>query len=164
MLRPARVFPVLLLAALIAAPIAASAQAVTIGGDVETPFPVDVAALKALPRTTVEVNDHGQAHTYEGVLVSVLLARAGVPLGDQLRGRALSAYVLVTARDKYQVVFSIGEMDPALSKRTIILADTVDGQPLTNEQGPIRLVVSDDTRPARSVRMVSGLRVVRVTE
>lgn len=164
MLRTARFFSALLFVALVAAPGAASAQAVTIGGDVETPFSVDVAALKALPRTTLEVNDHGQAHTYEGVLMSVLLGRAGVPLGEALRGRALSTYVLVTARDEYRVVFSIGEMDPALSKRTIILADTIDGQPLTAEQGPIRLVVGDDTRPARSVRQVSGVRVVRVTE
>jgi DMSO/TMAO reductase YedYZ molybdopterin-dependent catalytic subunit len=59
-------------------------------------------------------------------------------------------------------VFSIGELDPALSRSEILVADTVDGGPLTAAQGPLRLVVPKDTRGARGVRMLQRLDVVRV--
>jgi hypothetical protein len=66
------------------------------------------------------------------------------------------------AGDGYQVVFSLGELDPALAGRDIIVADTADDKPLPDTQGPLRIVVPGDSRPARSVRMLERLQVVRV--
>jgi len=152
------------LALIVATPLQTFAQTVIVDGHVSAPLVIDAARLATFPRRTMTVDDHGTTHRYDGVLVADLLAQAGVPLGEQLRGRALATYVLVSGRDGYRVVFSIGEMDPALSTRTIILADTIDGQPLADEQGPFRLIVGDDTRPARSVRMVSAIRIVRIDE
>jgi len=91
-----------------------------------------------------------------------ILKKAGVAFGKEMRGRALAGYLLVEARDGYEVVFSLGELDPELAGTRVIVADRHDGRPLAAQQGPIRLVVASDNRPARSVRMVEKLHVVRL--
>ena len=50
----------------------------------------------------------------------------------------------------------------ALSGSEILVADTVDGGPLSENQGPLRSVVPRDKRGARSVRMLQRLEVVRL--
>jgi hypothetical protein len=132
-------------------------------GDVTTPLSVKADDLTAMPRKTVEVKDQsGATVTYEGVLVGELLKRAGVPVGGDLHGAALSTCVKASATDGYQVVFSLGELDPALSGSDIIVADTANGKPLSDTQGRLRIVVPRDARPARSVRMLERLEVVRL--
>ena len=62
----------------------------------------------------------------------------------------------------YQAVFSIGELDPELTNIDIIVADTVDGKPLSAEQGQFRIVAPRDLKGARSIRMLERLEVVRI--
>lgn len=133
-----------------------------IAGDVDTPLSLTPDALKALPRTRVEVEEDGRTLGYEGVRVGELLKRAGVPLGQELRGAALASYVVASASDGYQVVFSLAELDPQFTTNDIIVADTVNGQPLFGYQGPVRIVAPKDARGARSVRMLQRLEVVRL--
>lgn len=89
-------------------------------------------------------------------------AEEGGRTGNEARGKALATYVVATARDGYQVVFSLGELDPAFRDNEILLADTIDGQPLFEYQGPFRIVVPHDKRGARSVRMLSEIQIVRL--
>lgn len=91
-----------------------------------------------------------------------ILKRAGAPLGDALRGDAVASYVLASASDGYQVVFSLAELDPDFTSNDIIVADTVDGEPLFAYQGPVRIVAPNDSRGARSIRMLERLEVVRL--
>jgi hypothetical protein len=49
-----------------------------------------------------------------------------------------------------------------LTGSEIIIADTIDGKPLSASQGPLRIVVPKDTRAARSIRMLQRLEVVRL--
>jgi hypothetical protein len=88
---------------------------------------------------------------------------AGVPLGSELRGSALTTYVLAEAEDGYQVVFSIGELDPAFKDNQILVADMADGRPLYGEDGAFRIVAPLESRGARSVRQLTRLEVVRLT-
>ena len=121
------------------------------------------ADLKALPRTRVEVKtEDGTTNIYEGVLVGELLKRAGAPVGAELRGNAVASYVVASASDGYQVVFSLAELDPAFTSNDIIVADTIDGKPLFGYQGPFRIVAPKDSRGARSIRMLETLEVVRL--
>jgi len=101
-------------------------------------------------------------HVYSGVPVHDLLAKAGVPLGEKLRGKSLGLAVLVRCRDHYDIVFALAEFDPAFNPRTILLVDRQDGQPLPDAQGPLRLLVPGDQRPARWARMVTSLEVLPV--
>lgn len=116
-----------------------------------------------MPRTRVEVKDEdGRTVSYEGVLVAELLTRAGAPLGSEMRGNAMATYVSATASDGYQVVFSLAEVDPSMTGSRIIVADTIDGKPLFAYQGPLRIVAPGDSRPARSIRMLERIDVVRL--
>jgi DMSO/TMAO reductase YedYZ molybdopterin-dependent catalytic subunit len=145
------------------APAAAPAAAtLTVAGDVSTPLTIAAADLKSMPRKQVEMKDEGRTVVYEGVLVAEILKRAGVPLGTDLRGNAMATYVVASASDGYQVLFSLPELDPAFTRNDIIIADTIDGKPLFAYQGPLRIVSPKDSRAARSIRMLQRLEVVRL--
>jgi DMSO/TMAO reductase YedYZ molybdopterin-dependent catalytic subunit len=133
---------------------------ITVRGDVPTPLVLTAADLAAMPHTTVTATDHGVTRTYRGVWVADVLAKAGFVLGPAARRNSLSGYVLARATDGYQVLFSIGELDPAISDGQVLLADTADDQPLSGEQGRFRLVLPKDKRGARSMRLLASLDVV----
>src|SRR5262245_54005827 len=137
-------------------------QSLAVAGDVTTPLTLTPEQLKALPRTRVEVKEEGRTLVYEGVFVGEILKRAGAPVGSELRGNAVATYVVASASDGYQVVFSLAELDPAFTSNDIIVADTIDGKPLFAYQGPFRIVAPKDTRAARSIRMLQRLEVVRL--
>jgi DMSO/TMAO reductase YedYZ molybdopterin-dependent catalytic subunit len=145
------------------APVSAATQTtLAVGGDVPHPLSVTAADIKAMPRTTVTVSEEGRDVKYEGVLVGELLKRAEAPVGRDLTGQAVASYVLCKAKDGYQVVFSLPELDPAFTSNDIIVADTIDGKPLFDYQGPFRIVAPHDKRGARSIRMVQSIDVVRL--
>src|SRR5579862_7502973 len=101
-----------------------------IGGAVTTPLVVTAADLKQMPRTTVRiVNTHnnGKTEVYEGVPLALLLAKVGLPQGEQIRGPWMAAYVLVEAADGYRVIFSLSELDYSFLDSEVLVADTMDG-------------------------------------
>ncbi len=118
-----------------------------------------------MPRKTLTVlNPHDKkTEKYEGVAVEEILRKAGVPQGEALRGPAMTTYVLAGAADGYQVVFSLAELDSGIVDSEVIVADTMDGTPLGNKLGPLRLVAPHEKRPARWVRMLRSITVVRAT-
>jgi DMSO/TMAO reductase YedYZ molybdopterin-dependent catalytic subunit len=134
-----------------------------VAGDVTTPLTLTVADLKKMPRKTITVmNPHDKkTETYEGVLLEDLLHRAGALQGEQLRGLALSMYVVAEATDGYRVVFSLAELDSSISESDVLVADAMDDAPLPAPLGPFRLVAPHDKRPARWVRMLKSITVVR---
>ncbi len=111
------------------------------------------ATLVGLPRHEAAVTDmHGGPATYSGVDLGAVLARAGVPQGEALRGRDLAAYAVVIASDGYRVVFALPELDPAFTDRLVLLADQRNGQPLPASLGPFRIVIPAEKRQARWIR------------
>jgi hypothetical protein len=120
-----------------------------------------VADLKAMPRTTVSVhNEHSKAdETYVGVRVADLLTKMGAPLGKDLRGAALSGYLVATGSDGYVAVMALAEADPTFHSGEVIVADTMNGQPLDAKSGPFKLVVTEDKRPARWVRNLVSIEL-----
>jgi DMSO/TMAO reductase YedYZ molybdopterin-dependent catalytic subunit len=140
-----------------------TAAELRITGAVSTPLVLTVADLKKMPRKTFSVvNPHDKKkETYEGVLLEDLLTKAGVPQGEQLRGASMATYVIAEAADGYRVVFSLAELDSEILESEIIVADTMDGAPLSAQQGPFRLVAPHEKRPARWVRMLKSITVIR---
>lgn len=131
-------------------------------GDVSTPLRLVEDDLKAMPRATVRTTNDGLETIYEGVYLHEILRRAGVPLGDDLRGKALASYVLAEAEDGYQVVFALVELDPLFIDNEVLVADTANGKPLFGRDGRLRIVAPKEKRGARSVRMLERLTVVRL--
>jgi hypothetical protein len=137
------------------------AAAVILRGNDGKPVRLTQADLQKLPRTELETVDHrGNKAKFSGVALRVLLDKLNVPRGEALRGEWMRAFVVVDAADDYRAIFAIAELDPGFTDRTIILADTRDGQPLKKFQGPFQIVVPGEKRQARWVRMVKEIRIV----
>ena len=131
-------------------------------GDVLVNLALQPADLAAMPRASVSVLVAGVETRYEGVWMHEVLRAAGVPLGEELRGPALATYVLATAQDGYQVVYSLAELDPAFEDNQILIADRADGQPLAGDDGAFRIVAPLEQRGSRWVRMLATIDVVRL--
>jgi hypothetical protein len=122
---------------------------------------LSAADLKAVPHISVTIhNPHTNAdETYSGVRLADLLAKVGAPLGSELRGKALASYVVATGSDGYKAVLALGEIDPGFHPGEVLVADTMDGKPLDAHSGPFKLVVTEDKRPARSVRNLVSIEL-----
>jgi hypothetical protein len=137
-----------------------SLQLVSESGTV-TELPVD--SLRAMPQVELRGRIHdGPEIVFRGPALDAVLARAGAPQGRDLRGPALRLVVLAEARDGYAVVYSLAELSPDLGARRGIIAVEQDGQPLSEKDGPLRIVLEGEQRPARWIRMLERLRIVRV--
>jgi hypothetical protein len=118
--------------------------------------------VAAMPHVRVSVQDHGKTRVYDGVPLGVIAASVGAARGAAIKGPELATVIRVTAADGYQVVIGLAETDPATRKGRIVLADREDGKPLADKDGPFRLVVEDDLRPARSARQVDVIEVLKL--
>lgn len=122
---------------------------------------VDATTFEGLPRQEVSAGSHGDKPSlWQGVALAEVLRHAGVPMGKSLRRANLAKYVRVTASDGYQVVFGLAELDADFGKAEVLLVDRHEGQPLTKEDGPYRLVAPGDARAGRWVRNVIRIEVL----
>jgi DMSO/TMAO reductase YedYZ molybdopterin-dependent catalytic subunit len=80
-----------------------------------------------------------------------------------MRGPNLGYYAVIEAADGYSALFSLAEFDDDFAERSILLATSRDGKPLDAKDGPLRLIVPQDARPARWVRQVRSIRVERAS-
>jgi len=119
--------------------------------------------LAALPHKSVSVfNAHSKTNeTYSGVPLADLLSKAGVPLGEAVRGKLFMVGVVAAGTDGYGVLYSLAEVDPAIHTGDVIVADTVDGKKL-DKDGAFKMVSSEERRPARWVRNLTSISVVKV--
>lgn len=139
---------------------AQATPSVKVSGEVTKPLNINGADLQKFKQVTLTRRDKdGHDHQYSGVIVSDILDSAGVTMGPQLRGKNLTKYLLVGASDGYQVVFALAELDKNFTDRLIILADQMDGKPLPATEGPFKIVVQDEKKPARCIRQVTSMEV-----
>jgi DMSO/TMAO reductase YedYZ molybdopterin-dependent catalytic subunit len=134
----------------------------TVGGEVPHPLKLNGADLARMRRQTITAKDRdGKESRFEGPLLIEVLKAAGVKFGHDLRGPELAKYLVVEAADGYRVVFAMPELDADFTDRIVLLADRRDGNPLDKREGPLRVVVLGEKRPARWVRQVTALKVGR---
>lgn len=119
--------------------------------------------LEALPHVKVSASEHSLPPvTFEGVTLKSVLEKAGVTFGESLRGKRMASCLLVEASDGYRVVIALPELDPGFTDKQIVLAFLREGKPLSEKEGPYRVVIPDEKRPARWVRQVTTLKIVDV--
>ena len=141
----------------------AAPATIRLEGLVATPRTLTAAELAALPhREQTTIDKEGKKHVYRGVALRDVLHLAGAPEGKAIHGEVLAEAVLATAADGYKAVFALPEIDADFSPQTILLADSRDGQPLPAHDGPYQLIVPLEKKPARWVRQLTGLKVVKV--
>ena len=133
---------------------AAAAAAMPAGPVAMTP-----ELLADLPAATASIDVHGTKLTCKGPALANVLARIGAPQGKDLHGKALTKAVVAHASDGYEVLFSLGEFDATLGGTAAIVATECNGARLSAKDGPYRLLVPGDKRPARSVRQLQSLEI-----
>jgi hypothetical protein len=117
--------------------------------------------IKTMPHQTITV-ENGHTHaseTYSGVPLIMLLAQVGAATGKDVHGKALSEYIVATGADGYKAVLALAEAEPDFHPGQILVADELAGKPLDTKEGPFKLVVSEDKRPARSVHNLVKLEL-----
>ena len=129
----------------------AEEPAVELTGISPAPIRLSTQALAALPvaerGVTFETSKGPATRRYKGVLLWDVL-QANKALDGLKPVEQLKKTFLVSARDGYQIAFSIGEIHPDFGNLPLILVSAVDGKPL---DGGWRLVAPGDRRGARAV-------------
>lgn len=126
---------------------------------------ITLDSLRRLPQVELKGQIHdGPELVFRGPALDAVLALAGAPRGRDLRGPALRLVVVAEARDGYAVVYSLAELSPDLGARRGIIALEQDGQPLSEKDGPLRIVLEGEKRPARWIRQLERLRIVAVAK
>jgi hypothetical protein len=148
-----------------AAPVAAEATAVLkVTGSEGKTMTFDAAALAKLPQQTIHAEAHGKSFDCTGPRLIDLLTTVGAASGEALRGKNLAIYVRASAADGYQAVFSLAELDPGMSgEYAPIVTTSCEGHALDAKEGPFRIIAPRDKRPARWVRELTALDVLRAT-
>ena len=150
----AAVLGLVLLAAPAASAQDAPAAGLVIQGQVGHPRTLALPDLMALPRVTVTLAHDAQKASYTGALLwAVVSAAAPTNLpGDRTH---VQHTVLARGKDGYAVALAIGELDPNLEGKQVLVAYERDGKPLPAP----RLVVPGEAHPARSVKDLVAIEV-----
>lgn len=140
-----------ILAVLLAIAAPAAAQELLIGGQAGQPRTLALAELQAMPAATVDLEDRTAPGTervrWSGPLLWALV-QAAQPVDAAGRGAPLQHTLLARGRDGYAVALAIGEIDPRMEGKPVLVAVARDGQPLPT----LPLVVPGDAHAGRSVR------------
>ena len=133
-------------------------------GAVPTPLTLTAEDLAKMPRTTATLASDGGTDTYEGVLLYDILVKAGWQFGHMPAGKGVPVCILATAKDGFQAVFSIGEIDPQLAGEKVIVADKLNGRPLPDRYKPFRIVSPQDKKHARSIYSLVKLEIIKLPQ
>jgi hypothetical protein len=141
----------------------AAAQSVSVTGLAGQKLALGAADIAALPHQPVTLQlEGGKSEACDGVTLSAILAKVGAPQGKALRGPEMADVVEVGAADGYRIALALAETDPLMRPNPgVFLADRCNGGPMAAPEGPFRLVVVGDGRPARSARQVTSITVLR---
>ena len=140
----------------------ASAQSIALNGLGGEKIQLRAADIAAMPHQPVTLQLEGKSEACDGVPLSQILAKVGAPQGKALRGPEMADVVVVGTADGYHVALALAETDPVMRGDKVFLADRCGGAPMAPPEGPFRLVVLGDGRPARSARQVTSITLLRV--
>jgi hypothetical protein len=136
-------------------------------GAVPRPRAWTLDSLQALGADTVSWDYRDVTRRVVGVRLDKVLAACGWDRGPMDRGTparlkraGLRRAIVATAPDSFAAVFSAGELDPIVGATRAYVVWVMDGAPLAQEFGRLRLAVVTDREPSRSIHDVRTLRVV----
>jgi hypothetical protein len=117
----------------------------------------------ALPHKSVSVfNAHSKINEkYSGVALTELLAKVGVPLGEQVKGRLFLTGIVAEGTDHYDVLYALAEVDSSIHAGEVLVADSVDDHKLEKD-GAFKMISTEEKRPARWVRNLASITVIEV--
>lgn len=139
-------------------PVKAADVYLTVDGEVATTLRLSETDFKALPRAKLAVKDEqGRDQFFEGVNLSLILLRAGVPLRANLKGADVAKYLHAEGKDGFVAVFALPEFD----RQDFLVADTHNGAALPPDAGPIQIISPSEARRSRWVKRLALLRIIK---
>jgi DMSO/TMAO reductase YedYZ molybdopterin-dependent catalytic subunit len=128
-------------------------------GEVARKLSLSVEDLRGLAQRRGQVAAGG----YGGIRLTDLLEEADIRRDE--RHALRRTYLVATASDRYQAVFSWGELFNTSIGREVLVAFERDGAPLQDGEGKIALVsLADEKIGPRHVKWLSRIDVRRVPE
>jgi len=138
-----------------------AAASIAVAGEDGKIVRFDQASLARLPQRSVRAEAHGKSVECTGANLIDVLGTVGAASGEALRGKNLALYVRISAADGYRAVFALAELDPGFRGDVPIVTASCDGKALEAKDGPFRLIVPGEKRPARWVRQVTAIDMLR---
>lgn len=152
-----------------AAPPAAPAGRVAVGGEVAQTLTLGVDDLRQFPTDQIvelrlPARDAGaQPSVVKGVRLRALLERAKIVTADHNTVKKLG--VIAAASDGYKVVFSWSELFNAELGDAVLVVFERDGKPLAAAEGPLALISGKDIRTGpRHVKWLQSVEVRRIVD
>lgn len=144
-----------------------ASRTLAVGGLVKAPLELDLDALRAMPVTAIDeivmCSPRRMKYVgkdYRGVLLRDLLNAAEVD--DEVLHSRNTIYVVASATDGYQVMFSLQELRNTPIGDQVLVYYEKNGAPLGTDQGLIALVSAGDyQRCHRHVRWLNRIEVHR---
>ncbi len=136
---------------------AAEAAVLSVEGVKPAPVEFSLSELRAFPssRATVEFPANRKSEC-EGIRLADILVESGLAMGKALAGPRLTETLVISARDGYSAAFVLTELDPEFTHAPVMLCLALDGAPISDETGPLRIIVpNEQKRHARWVRQVT---------
>lgn len=146
-------------------------QAITLSGAVEHKLVLKVDDLRQLPlqhvaRLVLTGKDgapKGELSNVTGVLLRDLLDKAVLAAPGHNDAKRL--FIVATASDSYQALFSWGEIFNSPAGDGVLVFFELDGKPLGDDQGRIAMISSKDTRTGpRHVKWLRSIDVRKVAD
>jgi hypothetical protein len=128
-------------------------------GTGKSDFAPSNSELALLQQRTIRAIDHGTLVTFQGVLLTDVLAEVATPTGEKFHLTAGSYYLVAEGRGGYRAVFAWTELDPSFTDKAVYVVTKRNGKPLSDDDGPFELVVPGEKGNVRWVRQLSALRV-----
>ena len=115
--------------------------------------------LALFQQRTIKAIEHKTPVTFQGVLLTDVLAKVATPTGEKFHSTAASYYLVAEGRDGYRAVFAWTELDPSFTGKSVYVVTRRNGKPLSDNDGPFELVVPGEKGNARWVRQLTALRI-----
>jgi hypothetical protein len=138
----------------------AAPLSITITGPGETAA-VTPAQIDALPQVIVRTSfltDHGPLKaTFTGPLLWTVLTTTHA-LAPHAHMDVVRQAIILRGADGYTALIAMAEISPAFENKPVILADSMNGQPLP--PGHPRIIVPSDARGGRAVRDLTQITIL----
>jgi DMSO/TMAO reductase YedYZ molybdopterin-dependent catalytic subunit len=148
-----------------------NSKAIHVAGAIDKPSNWTVDRLKSelgSDMKKLHYSSHGQPHVSNSVPLLSLLKQCGAavemkmdPSADpQTKNRPVRLAIVVRGRDGYTATIGMAELLPDIGNREAWLALDMDGQPLAEKDGPVKLIIPSDLKPARWIHEIATITVV----
>jgi len=119
------------------------------------------ADLARLPQQTVKTTDHGTPVTFQGVLLTDVLAKVDLRTGGEFHSTAASYSLTVEGQGRLAGRVRMGRTGfETFMEKAVYVVTIRDGKPLSDKDRPFELVwTPGEKRNARWVRQLTALKI-----